>query len=316
MAKVSLIVPVYNTAKYLRKCIDSILNQTLKEIEVIIINDGSKDDSENIIKSYKDERIIYIKKENEGIGKTRNLGIDMAKGEFIAFVDSDDYLSENFCEVLYDKAHNSGCDLVICDYYEDGSSLLEIKFPSFEDVNLEINPAVINNINLGPCNKMYSRRLLIDNKIKFEEALKYEDAPFVIKALLKAKKIGKVNESLTYYVIHENSETTVRDSRIFDILKITKIVIDEMSKYDYLKDETVNIAVLILTDYTIQQRYIKNKKDRDRFINEAFEILDNLSRNWREAVYLDRFSGFRRLIKTNKFLTKVYCSWYQLFKCK
>lgn len=316
MVKVSLIVPVYNTAKYLRKCIDSILNQTLKEIEVIIINDGSKDNSEDIIKSYKDERITYIKKRNEGIGKTRNLGIDKAKGEFIAFVDSDDYLSANFCEVLYNKANTSGCDLVICDYYKDMGSLSEIKFPSFEDTSLQNTPTIINNINLGPCNKMYNRKLLIDNKIKFEENLKYEDAPFVVNALLKAKKIGKVDECLTYYVVHENSETTIRDSRIFDILKITDIVINDMKKYPYLKEETVNIAVLILADYTVQQRYIGNRKERNRFIDEAFSILDNLSDNWKNAECLKKFSGCKKLLKTNKTFTKIYCSLYHFLKCK
>ena len=316
MIKVSLIVPVYNTSTYLKKCIDSLLSQTLKEIEIIVINDGSRDNSESIVKSYTDERIVYIKKENEGIGKTRNLGIDKAQGEFVAFVDSDDYLDENFCYVLYSKAKESNCDLVICDYYEDRDNLLEVKFPFFEDTNLRDNPTVINNINLGPCNKMYSRELLIDNKIRFEENLKYEDAPFVVKTLLKSKKMGKVDKCLTYYVIHENSETTVRDSRIFDILKITKIIIDEMNKVPNLKDETINMAVLILSDYTIQQRYIGDRKERNRFIDEAFAILENLSANWKKAICLKKYRGYKKLVKTNKTLTKIYCSVYHFLKCK
>ena len=91
MAKVSLIIPIYNSSKYLKKCINSLVNQTLKDIEIILINDGSKDDSDKIIKEYKDKRIKYIRKQNEGIGKTRNLGIKEAAGEYIAYVDSDDY---------------------------------------------------------------------------------------------------------------------------------------------------------------------------------------------------------------------------------
>ena len=114
MAKVSLVVPIYNSSKYLNKCIDSLVNQTLKDIEIILINDGSTDESEKVIKEYKDKRIKYISKKNEGIGKTRNRGIKEATGEYIAFVDSDDYLNEHFCEYMYKKAHADNCDLVIC----------------------------------------------------------------------------------------------------------------------------------------------------------------------------------------------------------
>ena len=103
MAKVSLIVPIYNSSKYLKKCLDSLVNQTLKDIEIILINDGSTDDSEKLIKNYEDKRIKYILKKNEGIGKTRNRGIKEAAGNFIAFVDSDDYLDPHFCEYMYNN---------------------------------------------------------------------------------------------------------------------------------------------------------------------------------------------------------------------
>ena len=143
MIKVSLIVPVYNTDKYLKKCLDSLLNQTLKDIEIIIINDGSKDNSDNIINSYHDKRIKYFKQENKGIGKTRNLGIKKSQGEYLAFVDSDDYLDSHFCEYLYVKCHNNDCDIAICDYYEEKDNLKRINFKSFNDTNLKENPEVI-----------------------------------------------------------------------------------------------------------------------------------------------------------------------------
>ena len=127
MAKVSLVVPIYNSSKYLNKCIDSLVNQTLKDIEIILINDGSTDKSEKIIKEYNDKRIKYISKKNEGIGKTRNRGIKEATGEYIAFVDSDDYLNEHFCEYMYKKAHADKCDLVICNFFEDRGNLYGIK---------------------------------------------------------------------------------------------------------------------------------------------------------------------------------------------
>lgn len=312
MAKVSLIVPIYNSQKYLEKCIKSLLNQTLKDIQIILINDGSTDNSEKIIKSFDDERIVYISKNNEGIGKTRNLGIDKATGEFLAFVDSDDYLNEHFCEYMYQKAVNDNCDLVVCDFFEDRYTLVGIKFKDFKDTNLRETPELINNINLGPCNKLYKKSLFDDKSNRFEENLKYEDAPFVVKMLLSANKIGKVNDYLTYYVIHSNSETTIRDKRMYDILEITDIIVNDLKKVDYPNDSLVSLAVMILTDYTIQQRYIKDRRDRNDFINKAFKYLNNLDPKWRKCSYLKRFPSLKRYVKTSKLLTKIYCDLYNL----
>lgn len=312
MAKVSLIVPIYNSQKYLEKCIKSLLNQTLKDIQIILINDGSTDNSEKIIKSFDDERIVYISKNNEGIGKTRNLGIDKATGEFLAFVDSDDYLNEHFCEYMYQKAVNDDCDLVVCDFFEDRNTLVGIKFKDFKDTNLRETPELINYINLGPCNKLYKKSLFVDKSNRFEENLKYEDAPFVVKMLVSANKIGKVNDYLTYYVIHSNSETTIRDKRMYDILEITDIIVNDLKKVDYPNDSLVSLAVMILTDYTIQQRYISDVKYRHDFINKAFKYLNNLDRKWRRCSYLKRFPSLKRYVKTSKLLTKIYCDLYNL----
>lgn len=311
MSKISLIVPVYNTSKYLNKCIDSLMNQSYKDIEIIVINDGSTDNSEEIIKSYKDKRIKYISKSNEGIGKTRNLGIEKACGNYLAFVDSDDYLDKHFCEKMLKKAEKDKCDIVICDYFEDqNNKLKKITFIDFKDSSLKKDPNLINFINLGPCNKIYKTSMIKENKIKFEENLKYEDAPFVIKALLSAQKIGKVNDCLTYYVIHERSETTIRDEKIFDILKITDKILQELKKVKYPKDSMINLVTMILTDYTIQQRYIKDKKIRNNFIDEAFKYLNKVDYNWRNCSYLKKFKYLKRLVKTNKVLTKLYCNLY------
>lgn len=312
MTKVSLIVPIYNSQNYLEKCIKSLISQTLKDIQIILINDGSTDNSEKIIKSFDDKRIVYISKNNEGIGKTRNLGIDKATGEFLAFVDSDDYLNEHFCEYMYQKAVNDDCDLVVCDFFEERNTLVGIKFKDFKDTNLRETPELINYINLGPCNKLYKKSLFDDKSNRFEENLKYEDAPFVVKMLLSANKIGKVNDYLTYYVIHSNSETTIRDKRMYDILEITDIIVNDLKKVNYPNDSLVSLAVMILTDYTIQQRYISNVKYRHDFINKAFKYLNNLDRKWRRCSYLKRFPSLKRYVKTSKLLTKIYCDLYNL----
>ena len=311
MAKVSIIVPVYNTSKYLNGCIKSLLHQTLEDIEIILINDGSTDDSESIIKKYKDKRIKYISKKNEGIGKTRNLGIDTATGEYLSFIDSDDYIEPNFCEVMYEKAIKDKCDIVICDYYEDHNyGLKEIRFPTFKDASLKENPDILNMVNLGPCNKIYKRSLFKNKENRFVENLKYEDAPLVVKLLLNAKKIGKIDDCLAHYVIHENSETTTRDERIFDIIKITDIMVNDLKEHDYLHNAMINIAVMVLTDYTIQQRYINDSELRNKFIDMVFQYLDELDPNWKKCNYLKKFNWLKRKVKSSKILTKVYCSIY------
>ena len=311
MKKISIIVPVYNTSKYLNGCIKSLLHQTLEDIEIILINDGSTDTSESIIRKYKDKRIKYISKNNEGIGKTRNLGIEIATGEYLSFIDSDDYVEPNFCKTMYEKAIKDKCDIVICDYYEDHNyGLREIRFPTFPDASLKENPDILNMVNLGPCNKIYKRSLFKNKDNRFVENLKYEDAPLVVKLLLTAKKIGKVDECLAHYVIHEDSETTTHDERIFDILKITDIIVNDLKKYNYLHDAMITIAVMILTDYTIQQRYINDSELRNKFINMAFQYLDELEPTWKKCSYLKKFSWLKRRIKSSKILTKVYCNLY------
>ena len=312
MIKVSIIVPVYNTGKYLKKCINSLINQTEKDIEIILLNDGSTDNSEDIIKSYKDKRIKYIKKENTGIGSVRNLGIKESKGQYLMFIDSDDYIKLDCVEKLYNYAVNNNSDLVVSDFYKDfGNHLEEIKIEDFNPSPLRENPNIINYVNLGPCNKLYKKEVL--NGVYFEENLKYEDAPFVVKALKNAHNISKLNEPLSYYVIHENSQTTIRDSKIFDILEISNIIKDSLSE-DIYHESLTNLLVMIITDYMVQQRYIKDKNIRNTFIDKSFIMLNNIDTKWNRCNYMKNISLFKRYIKSHKLLLKLYCSLYSKIK--
>ena len=256
MTDISIIVPIYNAEKYLSKCINSLINQTKKEIEIILINDGSTDRSEEIINNYRDERIKYFKNENQGIGKTRNFGIEKATGKYLMFVDSDDYLKEDACEILFKKAEKEKLDLVICNYYKvdeetDKKEIIEIK--EFKNTKLKDNKELLLNVNLAPWNKLYKRDLIKKNKIKFVENLKYEDAPFVVETMDKAKRIGQVTEALNYYVIHKNSETTIRDEKIFDIINIVDIIRDYFKEYEWTREVIDEMTIQILVNYNIQQ---------------------------------------------------------------
>ena len=307
---ISIIVPIYNAEKSIKKCLESILNQTKKELEIILINDGSTDNTEEVIKSFKDKRIKYFKNKNQGIGKTRNFGIEKATGDYIMFLDSDDYMSIEECELLYKKCKEENLDICICDFYrvfDDKNE--EVKLPDFKSSSLKENPDIITE-NLNPWGKIYNRKIIVDNKIKFVEDLKYEDAPFVIESLCSAKKIGKVNKPLHYYVIHNNSETTVIDERCFDILKI----VDKIRKYtkdkEYLKDKIDKLTVRILTNYNIQQRNQIDKKVAMEFIDESFDYLKNEVPYYKKNKYYEN-RGMKKIIERNKFLTKLYCKLYR-----
>ena len=312
MSDISVIVPAYNAEKYIKKCIDSLIHQTKKECEFIIINDGSTDSTEEIVKSYKDKRIKYFKNKNQGIGKTRNFGIEKATSKYIMFLDSDDYLAKNACELMFNKAENEDLDVVICDFYKeyDNGNIEEMKMPDFENSSLKENPDIIIE-HLSPWAKIYKRDLLVKNNIKFVENLKYEDAPFVIEALDQAKKIGKVNEYLNYYLVHTNSETTVRDRRCFDILKIIDKIRTYTNGKDYLTEKIDKLTVRMITNYTIQQRVQESKQVAMEFIDEAFAYLEKEVPDYKKNKYYEGRGFLRRTIEKSKFLTKLYCKLYK-----
>lgn len=306
MIDISIIVPIYNASKYLEKCLDSLINQTKKELEFILINDGSTDNSEEIIKKYKDKRIKYFKNENRGIGKTRNFGIEKSSGKYLMFLDSDDYLETNACEVLYEKVEKESLDLLVFDYYRvEKTSTEEVKIPSFKTSNIKENKDLLLNINLGPCNKIYKSDLIKNNNIKFDEKLKYEDTLFVIKTIYNAKKVAKLDQVLHYYVIHEKSQTTVRDERVFDILKMIDKIRMYLKSDKEVKETVDKLTIKILTNYTIQQRYQSDKKLAMKFIDEVFKYLEKEIPDYKNNKYYEN-RGIKKIIEKNKFLTKAY----------
>lgn len=317
--KISVIIPVYNSSTYLRKCLDSVVNQNLKDIEIIVINDGSTDDSKNIIEEYscKYKNIIFIDQENKGIGKTRNIGIKKATGEYITFVDSDDYIKENMLEEYYKYAKKHNFDLVIGSYIKKINNK-EIIFENnkFKTGNVKTTPQILYLIEYGPWAKLYKREMLINNNIYFDEKRKYEDMPFVSKALLKSKLIGQITEPYYYYIIHNNSETTTMDKRVFDILDILKEIKDYYKREYYLRDELDYVIINKVTTYMLQQRVQKDNKLRIEFIDAGYAFLNKNIKNWRGNKYYKKTNFLKRIIKNNKKILKIYCNIYAFIKRK
>lgn len=317
--KVSVIVPVYNTEKYLRRCLDSLVNQTIEDIEIIVINDCSPDNSKEILKEYekkyKDKVKVFHNKTNKGIGYNRNYGIKKATGEYIGFVDSDDWVNETMYDKLYKKAKEDNLDLVLCNFHkmlEKENDLEEIassEISYFKNTNLKQTPNLLLDVELAPWNKLYKKELI--KEITFPENLKYEDTIFVLKAMARSKKIGMVDEKLNYYLVRSKSETTVMNKKVYDILKVSKMMIDELKSHDYyndVKDYVEAMTIRNLFRYTLQQRYQKNKKLANGFIDDAFTFLNEEFPNWKQNKIWKKRNILKRMVEQSKLLTKLYVS--------
>lgn len=204
--KVSICVPVYNMEKYLTDCVESLVNQTLKDIEIIFVNDGSKDYSLDILEQYKQkypEIIKIITQENTGLGGARNTGIKNAIGEYVGFVDADDFVEPDMYEKLYNMAKNEEADMVICDYNFYPNNYIKKK-KWFNEYKGKIDGEFLNR-NTQPWNKIVSNKLIKDNNFEFFQ--KNGDGVFIY-LMLCAKKIVTTNEKLYNYRVGHTSMST------------------------------------------------------------------------------------------------------------
>lgn len=219
MTKLSIIVPVYNVEKYLPKCLESLIKQTLKDIEIICVNDGSMDNSLAILKEFasKDSRIKIIDNQHQGVAKTRNTGIEQSTGEYIGFVDSDDYIDIDFFEKLYNSATKSNSDIAIASIlkHKNFFNIYNAKYTK-EETAITIQDKIKlcedkKHFFFYAWNKIYHSGFIKENNIKFSEGQIYEDVMFAIKALYYSNKIISVYGTKYHYIEHENSLTKCKD---------------------------------------------------------------------------------------------------------
>ncbi len=214
--KLSVIVPVYNVEEYIYNCLDSLVKQTLKDIEIIVINDGSKDNSEAIIKEFqtKYKNIEYYKKPNGGLSDARNYGLKYARGEYIAFLDSDDYTTYDMYEKMYDKAKEKDYDIVTCDVeyiYPDKTKIVRTT-PKKSTTNIK---KTMIDIYPAAWNKIY-KRTLFESGIRFKKGVWYEDVEFLYRLLPYVKSIGVVHKPFHKYVQRDGSIMRTVNKKIYD----------------------------------------------------------------------------------------------------
>ncbi|WP_432204877.1 glycosyltransferase [Cetobacterium somerae] len=270
----SVIIPAYNVEKYIKRCIDSVLNQSLKEIEIIIIDDGSKDKTSDICLeiSTKNSNIKYKKVENSGCSAARNLGILMSTNKYIAFLDSDDWVDQDMYEEMIKVAEKNDSDIVICGFKklnEEKKLLSTVKI--LEKKNKDDYIDCKTEWFSSPCNKIYKRDLILKNNIKFlTNVYTGEDMFFNFKSLFFSKKISSINEAYYNYFMNESSVSNNYKNRT-DIY----IVIDELVKFykeNNVYQENINKVREcfkyhgIIYPFDVLQKMSENKvKDWKRF---------------------------------------------------
>lgn len=236
--KISVIVPVYNVEPYLAKCLESLINQTLKEIEIIIVNDGSTDGSQKIIEEYskKYSSIKMFNKPNSGLSDARNYGIEHAEGEYLAFVDSDDWVEPEMMEEMYRLANKHKAEIVFCSLEkvaEDNTIIEPLpQMPQSEEkINLKEDFSVFGEMSCFACNKIFKRELF--KNIKFPKDLHFEDVATVPRLFIKATTIAKSDKYFYKYLVRTGSITRNYDSKGLDMLKAIKIVKEDFVKSSY-----------------------------------------------------------------------------------
>lgn len=289
---ISIVVPIYNVEKYLERCIESILLQTYTNIEIILVDDGSPDNCGKICDDYKikDKRIKVIHKNNGGLSTARNAGIDIARGTYICFIDSDDWISNKFVEYLHKIIKQYCADIAVAQTL-DVSNEKNISIPNIEEkIGIYSNQNIIENlynkeIGFPPSvqNKMYKTEIF--KKVRFKNGIINEDEEILIKLLLESSKIVVSNKIMYYYFLSENSimrkKFNVKRLDILNALEERMDILNKTKYKDTLKQtelryclELANIYIQIVnSDIKEKKLYLKKIVEKNRIIKK--KLIDN-----------------------------------------
>lgn len=326
MPKISVIIPVYNGEKYIQRCIDSVFNQTYSNVEIIVVNDGSTDNTENILKSY--SNIVLINKKNEGVSRARNTGLSLATGDYVYFCDADDYLEKDAFEILVKEYAES--DLLRFGHYvvdgekkkekkntDDVLALVDLTFDS-----KKLLEYLVSNKTEGHLwNYLFKLSVIKDNKILFDEELFYqEDVMFLLEYCLKIKNVKVISNPYYNYCVNENSVTKNIESSIRNLssianlrYKILKLLKDSnnMNLSSLLEQRFLNLQLSYILDYRkkLSKKEYFNALKRIATANYEYyvEVLkEPISKKWKI---------FINLLKNKRMhLFNFYIRLYLLFK--
>lgn len=309
--KVSVIVPIYDVEAYLPRCVDSLVKQTLKEIEIILVNDGSPDGSQSVIDHYVEQypgKVIGLTKVNGGLSDARNYGIAHAHGEYLGFIDSDDYADITMYEKLYQKAIDTDSDIVTCGYY--GVDENKENYRYFQKGNMiHFGKSLSENSKLlytnAPYawNKIYRKKLFDETGILFPKGMIYEDIATIYPLMMYANRISKVDEALVYYILKREGAITATFShkimQMYNALARMNDLYIKAGKFEEFKTSLgfINLkhTILRFRDFTLY----KDHKLQREMVKYGFEQLNHYFPEWRKNdAFFDFYFRKKRFIKT------------------
>lgn len=326
MIKVSVVVPVYNVEKYLSKCLNSLAHQTLEDIEIIIVNDGSTDSSQEIIEDFQYRFPLKIKnftKENGGLSDARNYGLDRAAGEYIGFVDSDDEVSVEMFAEMYSLGKKHSAEIVICNLEkvdEHGKVLQKLtQIPNLpEKINLKENFSLFSDISYFACNKIFKKELF--QELRFKKGVHFEDIQLIPQLVLKSHTIAQTQKYYYQYLERKNSISKTHSLKGLDILK----AVDDVgiaflaSEYYTEKNALKNFQILEgVYSFLAFLAFVKDEKEYEQmskalldfrkknnitvseiFLYKRFGTNYLLSLTWKKKIYyLLYFLGQEKLLR-------------------
>ena len=319
MTKISVILPVFNCEKYIKKSVKSVLNQTFADFELIIVNDGSTDNTQNIINSFSDSRIKIITQENQGPGAARNIAFEMAEGDYIMYLDSDDWLSPDALEIAYTEATKFNTDLTFFqminydgeNYYENDWFELKTFDETFKNrvFTPDETPGSIFDLSVGVCQKIYRREFLKSINARFPEGIFFEDMPFFYYVYLKAQRISIIKKHLYFRRKHDESITHVVDEKFLDTVRAGQILFEIFIKngwYDTYKFDLIAYKIngprFALRDLPL------NLKDK------MFSLIKLDYEEIKRSQYYDDFLDNLGPVKRKFFLDVLKSDDYEMFK--
>ena len=283
---VSVIVPIYNVEKYLERCIKSIINQTYQNIEILLVNDGSPDNSKAIMEKYakKDKRIVCCYKENGGLSDARNYGIKKSKGKYVCFIDSDDYIEKNYVEKLYNCMIENKAEITWCDIKQVND---EGKVGSMNQ-----SPDDVWSFEMASaCNRLFLKSLFIKNDIWFPVGIWYEDLATTPRLFLSAKKTAYVNEELYNYYVTPGSITRTYDKRVLDAKKVLQINLEYCKEKHLLESKEIYEIVEYMFLYSELNTAFRVSMAHDLKVKDIKEFT-----YWCESIFKDIYNN--RIAKT------------------
>ena len=308
---VSIVIPVYNVKKYLSRCIDSIISQTYHNLEILLIDDGSTDGSAHICDEYasKDNRIRVVHKKNGGVSSARNTGLELAKGDYIGFVDSDDYIHPNMYQVLVNNIEIENADIAICGFYDEKSPEIFVPYWN-EKIKLNINETeqleylLQNKYYTCSCwDKLFKKDLL--NGLYLEQDItQYEDLLFVYEAMKKSQKAIFTSEAYYYYCTNQGSASTVAfNDSMMAIIDVSETILNDIEK-DIPELLSCAKREFIRNNIMCAINAVKSGYNNQQSINR---IQNNIRKLLKEYLLSDASKGY----KINAFLVamnwRVFC---------